>query len=121
MTRSTVLALTLAAASLVPVPADAASGRAGLDACVEALMEELAKTNGAPVGFSMRRADPGMKPLGRRTTFHVDAMDPKTNRVVARADCVVDSRAEVLELTPVPVSAPPAPRRARADLYSMID
>ncbi|MEJ8568650.1 hypothetical protein [Elongatibacter sediminis] len=115
--KRTTITLT-ALAALYAGNATAASGEAGLQACVDALMSEVSATNGAPVNHRMRRAIPGIKPLGRRTTFHVDAVDPVTQRVVARADCVVNSRAQVLQLTPIENSAPGAPVRARKAYYS---
>ena len=51
-------------------------------------------------------------PLKVRETIHLDVRDPDSNEVVARADCVVDSRARVKRVVSVPLHEPDAAKRA---------
>jgi hypothetical protein len=102
-----------AAVSLAPVPALAATGQDGLEACVDALVVELAD---AHVASLVARLDPESpetnRRLGRREIFHLDARDPGSREIVARADCIVNARAEVRSLTQVPLDAGDAWERA---------
>jgi hypothetical protein len=54
--------------------------------------------------------------MGRVELFHLDARDPESQEVVARADCWVNRSAEVQRLLPVPIEAEDAEKRA-ASLY----
>lgn len=99
--------------ALTPFSAKAASMKAGLDACADALVTELASSNGAPLDY---RVNPGSGATGvrlkRREVIHLDARDPNSQEVVARADCTVDHRANVRELVSVPLDAADAAERA---------
>jgi len=50
--------------------------------------------------------------LKRREVIHLDARDPSSEEVVARADCTVDHRANVRELVNVSLDAADAAERA---------
>lgn len=101
------------AVSLAPVTAPAATGQEGLEACVDALVVELADVNGVSLDA---RLDPesrdSKRRLGQREIFHLDARDPASREIVARADCIVNARAEVRSLTRVPLDAGDAWERA---------
>jgi hypothetical protein len=44
--------------------------------------------------------------------YHLDVRDAETNAVLARADCVVDSRAKIKRLNKLPIDAADARERA---------
>ena len=114
MNNSKILAIGCAmAVTLAPWSVKAASLKDGLEACADAMVTELASSNGGPVDFSMSPdSDASKARLRVRETIHLDAHDPKSNEVVARAECVVDSRARVKRLVSVPLDEPDAARRA---------
>jgi hypothetical protein len=114
MKNSTVLkAGFLAALAAAPFHAHALSGKAGLDACANAMVSELAEKQGAPMVYNL---DPGStkspRPISRSELYHLDARDPRSDEVVARFDCVIDQNAQVQKLVRVPLDAPDARFRA---------
>lgn len=102
--------LTLAA---VPAIATAKSERAGLNACAEAMMSDLAVSDEATREYRVKNLRPS---AGRRlhltNTIHLDARGAESNEVLARYDCIVNSRAEVIDLTVLPIEADDASERA---------
>ena len=93
--------------------ASASSSQDGLDACAEAMVNDLATTQGAPMVYNLApESKSGKGRLGRRQVFHLDAMSADGEEVVARMDCVVNSNAEVTQLTIVPLDAKEARLRA---------
>jgi hypothetical protein len=114
MNNSKILAMSCAVAmALAPYSVKAASLQDGLDACASAVVGELATSNGAPLDYSMSENSGGSKARLRvRETIHLDVHDPNSNEVVARADCVVDSRARVKKVVTLPLDQPDAARRA---------
>ena len=84
-----------------------------LNICARVLTQQIALAQGAPVDY---RIDEDSTTTGRGhnpgSTWHLDARHPKTNEVVARIDCTVDSRDRVLRLTEVPLAANDAHLRA---------
>ena len=107
----------LLAVATVPFHAHAVSREAGMAACAEAMVNDLAKNQGAPMVYNL---DPensgGAKRLTRREIFHMDATNPKGGEVVARMDCVVNKNAEVTKLTVVPLDGEDA--RVRATTFN---
>lgn len=107
----------VAALMSVPFHAQATSGQAGLDACAEAMIADMAAAQGAPMVYNLDPSNTRIKgSLKMREIIHLDAKDPNSDEVVARVDCVVNSRAEVKELIRVPLEAPDA--RYRATTYN---
>jgi hypothetical protein len=108
------LAVVFAVATAFAHPgAEAASGMDGLEACASALARELSTNQGA--GIQVRISEDSLVPdrrLSTRTTYHLDARDPRNNAVVARADCAVDARAKVKSLVRLPDDAPDAAERS---------
>lgn len=101
------------AVSLAPHGAWAASVQDGLDACASAVVGELAGDNGSPPEYRISDDSGGSRSRLRvRETIHLDVLDPGRNEIVARADCVVDSRARVKRLVSLPLSEPDAAERA---------
>ncbi len=101
------------AMSMVPVSTYAASAQAGLEACMDALVNELASDSSVATNYHL---DPDSRDsksrLGRREVFHLDARDSESRAIVARADCIVDKEARVRRLTSVPLNADDARERA---------
>ena len=101
------------AVALAPVTVPAATGQDGLEACVEALVAEVANAKGITLNARLDPETQGSKKrLERREIFHLDARDRASREIVARADCIVNARAEVRSLTRVPLDAPDAWERA---------
>jgi len=99
--------------SLAPYSVKAATMEKGLDACADALVSELASSNGAPLDYSLSpESDASGSRLKRREMIHLDARDPNSQEVVARADCVVDNKGKVRRLVSVPLNAADAAERA---------
>lgn len=110
------LLTTCAAVSLLAAPAvaDAATERDGLEACVRALAADLGDAQGAPVRYRIGDgSSTSLRRLARRTTFHIDARDAERSEIVARVDCIVDSRAGVKKLTILSLTARDAAKRSR--------
>ena len=107
----------IAALASAPFHAQATPGHAGLDACAQAMIADLAAEQGAPMVYNMDPSTRTMKgALKRREVIHLDAKDPESDEVVARVDCVVNRKAEVKQLIRVPLEAPNA--RDRATTYN---
>lgn len=101
------------ALSAIPFYAHATSSQAGLEACAEAMVKDLAKNQGSPVVYNLDpESKSGAGSLGRREVFHLDAMSPDGQEVVARMDCVVNKKAEVTQLIVVPLDGENARIRA---------
>ena len=114
MNNSKILTMGCAVAiALAPFSVKAASQQDGLDACASAVVDELAISNGAPLDYRMSEVSRASKSRLRvRETFHFDVHDPNSDEVVARADCVVDSRARVKKVVTLPLDEPDAAQRA---------
>ena len=111
--KSTIGMVCVVATSLVHMSAEAASGKAGLDACVTALVKEMSVNQGSAVQARIS-GDSWVpnKRLGSNTMIHLDARDPSNQEIVAKADCVVNSRAKVKDLIMLPEDAPEATVRS---------
>lgn len=93
--------------------ASALTTKAGLDACAAAMVKDLSKNQGSAINYSM---DPESKGgngrLSGTSLFHLDARSADGNEVVARMDCEVNNKAEVVRLITVPLKAKDAIDRA---------
>lgn len=90
----------------------------GLNACAEAVVTAFGSSQGSPVDFSMSPdSDMSSTKLKRRETYHLDIRSPKTDTIVARADCIVDQNATVRKIIDVPLDARNAEERAKLTLY----
>jgi len=107
--KSMFVAGCVAVAALAHPGAEAASGREGLEACVQALTQKMSEIQGA--GVNARISDDSTS-HGRRldspTLFSLDARDTRDGEIVFKADCVVNSRGEVQRLVKLPMNAPNA-------------
>lgn len=101
------------ALSLASFSTYANTAEEALNACADALAGEISGDNGIPTSY---RLDESMRPSKRRlqdsAIYHLDARDPDTNEVVARADCHIDARAKVRKLVPVPIDSGDATERS---------
>lgn len=103
-----------AAAVMAHTGAEAATGRDGLEACVEALAKEISEAQGAGVNARISEDSTGHgRRLESATLFHLDARDPRDGEIVYKADCVVNARGDVQRLTRLPDAAPTAETRIR--------
>jgi hypothetical protein len=92
------------AMSLAPFQTHAATGQVGLQACADALVNELSISNGRSVNYKMDAANEGFdSKLQSREVFSLYARDPQSSELVSRMDCVVNSRGKVIRLTNKPL------------------
>ena len=107
--KSMFVAGCVAIAALTHTGAEAASGREGLEACVQALTQKISESQGAGVNARISDESTG---FGRRlespTLFSLDARDSSDGEIVYKADCVVNARGEVQRLVKLPINAPNA-------------
>lgn len=101
------LALTVA-----PLTSEAANRQAGLEACADALLNELGNASGAVVRYQEDTIARPNSRLNQREVFHLDARDATSDEVVARVDCRLDARANVLRIDTLPLDAEDAEERA---------
>jgi hypothetical protein len=107
----------LVALAAVPFHANALTRDAGLKACADAMVNDMASKQGAPMVYNMDPSSKGgTKSLGRHEVFHLDAFDPAGDRIVARMDCEVNKDAEVTKLIKVPLDGEDA--RVRATTFN---
>ena len=105
------------AITAVPFYANAMSLEAGLKACADAMVKDLAEKQGSPMLYNLDpESTAGNKRMGSREVFHMDAYDSKGDEVVARVDCTVNKRAEVTRLIVVPLDSEEA--RVRATTFN---
>lgn len=97
------------ALSVLPFSASAYTADTALNACAAALTAEM---SAGELAYSIDESSGGTKRLTGMETFHLDARDPASNEIVARADCVVDGRARVKWLKTLPLDAADASERA---------
>lgn len=113
MNRMTMLSVGLAAAAILPLDAEAITARAGLEACTEALVQQLEGPQGAQPAFRLA-SDSTIGPrVPGHGVWHLDVHDPDSGEVMAKALCRVGKRAEVRELVALPLNAADAKTRAR--------
>jgi hypothetical protein len=96
-----------------PTAALAAKGEDGLEACVSALVKDLSDAQDYPMQATISEDSfVAEERLGRRTRIHLDARDPVSREIVAKADCIVNRHAEVVRLERLPDEAPEAKVRS---------
>lgn len=110
--KHTIFAMSIAATvAFAPLESEARVDRNGLSACAEALTEQLANAQGAPLDY---RLGEGAATNRSRVagTWYLDVRHPESRTVVARIDCRVNGRAQVVSLKQLPLSAHDAGERA---------
>lgn len=102
-------ALALAA---TPFSVSAFTADTAMNACAAALTAEMSEANGKTPAYSLDESSLDLGRLHTTSVFYLDARDPETREVVARADCVVDSRARVKRFELLPLDAADAAERS---------
>jgi hypothetical protein len=101
------------AACMSPMAVPAATGEDGFEACVSALVQDLSDAQGYPLQATISDdtavADNRLK---RRNHYYLDARDPASREIVAKIDCIVNKKAEVVSLKRLPDDAPVAEVRS---------
>lgn len=91
----------------------AATSRDGFNACVDALVSSMATAQSAPLRATISEdsiiSDDRLR---YRDRIYLDARDPVTREVVAKANCIVNRNAEVVEFKHLPDDAPEAEVRS---------
>jgi len=108
--KSRHISLVLASiAALVPVVSNASPEKTALNACARAFASSLAAPGSAAPAYKV--AYRGNEYVGsmltfytREYTFDLHANDVKTGLPIARASCSVDSRGNIVALSPVPLN-----------------
>ena len=89
-----------------------ATASAGLEACADAMMDEISGTAEKPA-YKVRNLKKEKRDrLSGDEVFYLDAMTKESEKVIGRFDCVVNRRAEVIELTRLPLDAKAAHKRS---------
>lgn len=115
--RTRMKTLCAVAISLTPLLSHAASEQDGVNACAEALTSQLAEMQSAPIEFTIGSDGHfSTRRLDRLNRFFLDARDPQSQEVIARADCIVSWNAEVKRLTMIPLDEHAASLRQLASL-----
>jgi hypothetical protein len=96
------------ALALAPLTAQAFTAENAIVACFDALGEEVEI---GEMVFSVEDFGGGRR-LRELEMFHLDARGATSDAIVARADCVVDSRARVRRIELLPLDAADADERA---------
>jgi hypothetical protein len=111
-TRSIKTAAVAAALAGAPMLGMAANSQVALDSCAKAFMTELSTSKPGAFKLSHARyeadggvADGDILALGGNAEMTLTARDAHDNHAVARAVCTVNSRGEVVNLQPAPLSA----------------
>jgi len=107
--KSIVLLGSALALSVSPFTASAYTSEHALNACAAALTAEM---SGGELAYKLDESGQSTARLNGVEMYHLDARDPKSDEVVARADCVVDARARVKRLKTLPLDAKDASERA---------
>lgn len=107
-TRSIKIAAVATALAGAPMLGMAADSQVALDSCAKAFMTELSTSK--PGAFKLRHAryaaaDGDMLLLGDKSEMTLIARDAHDYHAVAGAVCTVNSRGEVVNLQPTPLSA----------------
>ena len=90
----------------------AATEQEGLQACADAAMAELSGESTMPV-YSVINLKPGRGGrLGSMETFHIDARGAQSDALLGRYACKVNRKAEVIELSRVPMEDQDSAARA---------
>ena len=97
------------ALSAAPFTAMAMTAENALEACAAAVTDKLGD-GGVTWRLDEYKGFDGR--LRGTEIFHLDVRDASTDELVARADCVVDERARVKRLKPLPLDAGDATERA---------
>jgi hypothetical protein len=92
----------------------AATEHDALSSCMTALKANFEQSVGHGIDASLdENSGVSVGRIGRRTTFHLDAIDPVSGNIVVKADCIVNGDAKVVKLTTLPLDAKTAKSRSQ--------
>ena len=104
----------VALASLPLYASDKTEGEVALNACAEALAAKLENKTGDAVAYNVDPESRGTKSkLREGDVIFLDAKAQFSDSIIARANCIVNEDAQVLDLVALPLTAPEARIRAR--------
>jgi len=115
--RKYISKLLISTALLLPIASHASSAREALEACATRLSETFGEDQGHPVDFAFEDKMATLGPLRSTAAywssyvFHLDAVNPKTSEIVARADCRVGANSKIVKFETLPLPAQPAEAR----------
>ena len=92
--------------------AQAATEKAALEACADAMMNDISGYGSTPEYSVKNLKLANARIIRRPDTFHLDARGSKSDDVIGRYDCIVNRDAEVVELIVLPLDASDARSRA---------
>jgi hypothetical protein len=96
--------LALALAAFSPIICNASPDTAAADACARALAARVAHEPAAAPRYKLDYRDSSYTPIfPTSSTFDLEAHDPKTRAVLARARCSTDTRGTVVALSLQPL------------------
>lgn len=102
--KKQLLAKCTLAMAMVPFHTHATTRQVGLEACADALVNELSLANGTDVSYQMDSANAGfkgkMQPLEHYSLY---ARDTRNNELVSKMDCVVNHKGRVIRITDMPL------------------
>ena len=91
---------------MVPFNANATTAQTGLEACAEALVNELSIANGSDISYRLDSANEGFdRKLRTPELISLYARDPQSSELVSRMDCYISSKGRVIRLTKMPLDA----------------
>ena len=92
------------AMAIVPFHANATTAQTGLEACADALVNELSISNGSSVSYQLDSANEGFdRRLRSPERISLYARDPHSNELVSQMDCFVSSKGRVFRLQNMPL------------------
>lgn len=94
------------AMAIVPFHAQATTAQTALEACADALVNELSISNGTDISY---RLDSANKDFDRKVRsaerISLYARDPQSSELVSQMDCFISSKGRVIRLTNIPLDA----------------
>ena len=99
-------ALLALAVSMSPALSHAITEKEAIGVCAQSLVEKLAEEQGAPLKHSIgpNSSNSNLK-VREEMLFNLYGVDPTTDQVVVRANCIVNRAGRVQKLTTLPLYA----------------
>ena len=111
--RKVVISGCAVVATIFSLSVNAATRTDGLNACAQAVVTKLGDAQSVPINFSLapETETSGIR-LKNREIFHMDFLNPGSDKVIAKVDCTVDRKANIRSLKYVPLDGKDAVARA---------
>ncbi|MDP9083781.1 MAG: hypothetical protein M3N50_08450 [Pseudomonadota bacterium] len=102
--------LAVSIAALAPAVSNASAEKSALNACAQAFATSLASHGAAAPSYKVAYSDSDysgstLEFYNREFDFEMRALDPKTRSLIARAQCSVDLRGNVVAFSSIPLPA----------------